>query len=116
MAGGNNGAAHSKLKNEILLALGRRSDVLVWNNPTGMFVPFGRENSPPVRCGIPGQADILAVVAPLGRLVGIECKTGSGRQSEAQTNWQKAMESRGGIYGVVRSVDDALTLVIRSKI
>jgi len=111
----NNSAAHSKLKNEILLALGRRPDVLVWNNPTGMFTPYDRPLSPPVRCGIPGQADILAVVGPRGRLVGIECKTGSGTQSEAQKSWQNALERRGGVYGVVRSVEDAINLVQSAK-
>jgi len=114
MAGGNHGVKHSKLKNEVLLSLGRRPDVLIWNNPTGLFVPFGREGAP-VKCGNPGQADVLAVVAPRGRLVGIECKTGSGVQSDDQKNWQAALESRGGVYGVVRSVEEALALIETAK-
>lgn len=42
-----------------------------------------------------------------------EFKTYTGRQSDAQRNWQHAVEARGGIYQLVRSADDMTALVDR---
>ena len=39
-----------------------------------------------------------------------EFKAG-GQQTEAQGNWQRAVEARGGVYRLVRSADDMLALV-----
>ena len=74
-----------------------------------------------VRVGQPGMADSLAVVAVtitpemVGRTVGLavaaEFKTNTGRQSEAQRNWQRAFEQRGGIYRLIRNTADMLALV-----
>jgi hypothetical protein len=36
----------------------------------------------------------------------IEIKTGTGRQSEVQKNWENMIKSMGGKYVVVRSLDD----------
>ena len=41
-----------------------------------------------------------------GRAFAIEVKTARGQQREAQKNWQKAWEKRGGIYVLARSVED----------
>jgi hypothetical protein len=60
-----------------------------------------------IRFGLPGQADIGAIID--GRPVEIEVKTASGRQSQEQRNWQAAVERAGGIYILARSPDDALT-------
>jgi hypothetical protein len=45
------------------------------------------------------------VKAP-GLAFGIEVKAAKGTQREAQKNWQKACEKRGGIYILARSVED----------
>jgi hypothetical protein len=47
----------------------------------------------------------LGVKAP-GLAFGIEVKAAKGTQREAQKNWQKAWEKRGGIYILARSVED----------
>lgn len=106
MPGGNQGAAHMRLKNEILLALGCSRAILIWNNPTGVF--RGLHDSTVTRVGMPGQPDIIAIAAPSGRFVGIEVKTGSGRLSEAQKNWKAQAELRGALYIVARSVEDVI--------
>lgn len=56
------------------------------------------------RYGLPGQPDIFLILN--GRFVGVEVKTKTGRQSEAQKNWQRNCERAGGIYILARSVDD----------
>jgi hypothetical protein len=67
------------------------------------------------------MADSLAVVEVMitpemvGQRVGVavaaEFKTETGRQSEAQRNWQRAFEARGGVYRVIRTPEEMLELV-----
>lgn len=106
MAGGNQGAKHMRLKNEILLALGCSSKILIWNNPTGVF--RGLHDNTVTRVGMPGQPDIIAIAAPSGRFIGIEVKTGTGNLSEVQKNWKAQAEARGALYVVARSVEDVI--------
>lgn len=54
--------------------------------------------------GQKGTADISAVI--LGRAVKIEIKVGKDRQSEAQLEYQAAIENAGGIYLIVRSFEE----------
>jgi hypothetical protein len=53
-----------------------------------------------------GVADIIACLAPTGRLCAIECKSAKGTQSPAQKEYQREIESAGGLYIIARSVDD----------
>jgi hypothetical protein len=56
--------------------------------------------------GIPtGWPDITAMRDD-GRFIGVECKTLKGKQSEAQKMYQSLIESRGGLYFLVRSLAD----------
>ena len=103
----NNSAAHSKLVADILVALSR-AGVLAWKNHTGMGRTMAGN---PIRFGLKGSADILAVLPPRGRFAGIEVKTGTGRQRTQQGKFEKAVQMRGGLYLVARSVEDALALV-----
>ena len=57
--------------------------------------------------GTNGTADISATIA--GRSVKIEIKAGRDRQSEAQKEYQRKVESAGGVYLIVRSFDSFLT-------
>jgi len=107
MAGGNQGAAHMRLKNEILLALGCSNKILIWNNPTGVF--RGLHDTTVTRVGMPGQPDIIAIAAPSGRFIGIEVKTGKGVLSDVPKNWKAQAELRGALYIVARSVGDVIT-------
>ncbi len=56
--------------------------------------------------GMKGVADILAVLPPIGRLAGIECKMPAGRQSPDQKAFQAALEAAGGVYLLIRDVRD----------
>jgi len=53
--------------------------------------------------GTKGSADISATIA--GRSVKIEVKYGKDKQSEAQKQYQQAIEQAGGTYIIARDVD-----------
>jgi len=103
-----------------MLAVGARPDVLVWRQQSGLF--YSREGNP-VRVGLPGMSDagmiVSVTITPemVGKTVGVavqpEFKTSAGRQRDAQANWQRAVEQRGGIYAIVRTADDMRDLVGR---
>jgi hypothetical protein len=54
---------------------------------------------------INGAADIIGVL-PGGRFLAAECKSAGGRQSPAQKAFQEAVEKRGGLYVLARSIGD----------
>ena len=111
----NNSAEHTALVNSILLALGRRPDVLIWKSQNGVFRAM-EDHRRIVKTGVNGQSDISAIVAPRGRFVSIEVKTGKGVQSSAQKAWQKAVKDRGGIYCLARCVMDAEFAIEMAKL
>jgi hypothetical protein len=103
-----------------MLAVGGRQDVLCWRQQSGTFRAYD-DPQRVVKVGLPGMADAGMVVAVkiteamVGKTIGVltqaEFKTSSGRQSEAQRNWQAAVEQRGGVYRLVRSEAEMLALV-----
>ena len=108
------------VQNPALLAVGSRPDVLVWRQQSGVFRQFEAPHDP-VRVGMPGIADSMAVVAVtitpemVGKTIGVavapEFKTAKGKQTERQKAWQAAFESRGGVYRIIKSAADMLALV-----
>jgi hypothetical protein len=54
--------------------------------------------------GTKGTADISATI--IGRSVKIEVKYGKDRQSDAQKQYQEAIEKAGGIYFIAKTFDD----------
>lgn len=104
----------SQIKSAILLASGRRPDLMLWNNPTGLARAIQPPHQP-IRYGLVGSPDIIGVAAytikpeDVGRLVGlafgIECKTAIGKQSEQQERFAAAWVKHGGIYRVGRDLD-----------
>lgn len=66
-----------------------------------------------IRFGLPGMADISGIFSlglehAHGLRIEIECKSKTGRQSEAQRAFQTMIEAYGGIYLLVRSPDELL--------
>ena len=100
-------AAHEDLVEDVCKAL---SDLgaLCWKHPTGE-APGLRGGW--VQFGLRGSGDIIAVLPPDGRFLSVEVKTGSGRQTGPQRNFQRAVERVGGRYVVARSVKDAVDAV-----
>lgn len=70
-----------------------------------------------VRVGVKGAADISGILRSkngFGLRLEIEVKTGSGRQSPDQKNFQRMIESLGGLYIVARSIQEALEFCDRA--
>jgi hypothetical protein len=92
----------SHLRRALLVRLSELG-IFAWNNPTGVACPLGTTR--PVRYGLPGAPDIIAVLPPHGRLLAIEAKTHT-RQRPEQIAWQRRAEKVGALYLVVHSVDE----------
>lgn len=95
---------------EILLALGARSHLgRFWRQNVGKARPL---NSPHqvITYGVPGAADISGILAD-GRRAELEVKRPGEYQSPEQKRFQAMIESLGGFYAVVRSVDEAVAAV-----
>ena len=94
------------IQNQILVRLSREPDTLVWRQNVGLGDMVNRDGSThKVKYGVPGMADIGGICS--GIAIQLEVKTATGKQTEKQVKWQKAVERAGGIYAVCRSVADA---------
>ena|SRR3990167_10372615 len=71
-----------------------RSNTGAFKTDAGGFYRFGSVGCP----------DIISVIK--GQYVGIECKVNKNPQSPAQKEFQKNLESAGGKYLLIRSVDE----------
>ena len=56
-----------------------------------------------------GLPDIVCCIS--GRFLALEIKTDKGKQSEFQKAAQTAIEKSGGLYSIVRSVDDVEKII-----
>jgi hypothetical protein len=100
--------SETELVSSILQALALEPGVVVWRNNTGQARLHGSH----VKFGLGiGSADIIGLVRPTGRFIALECKTEKGRASFAQFAWRNVVEENGGIYGLVRSVEEARDVV-----
>lgn len=98
-----------KIMREVLLRLGSRPDVRLWRQNVGTgWVPAGNTFRPQA-FGVKGQPDLMGCVRinGVGVWLGVETKSETGKQREAQRDWQTIMESFGGIYILARSPDEA---------
>ena len=90
-----------EIQNAIRVALSEIG-VVRRNNVGTFYTPDGRA----VAVGIPGEPD-LTLFLPKGKIIMIEVKTPTGRQSAKQRHFQKHFEQMGYEYIIMRSVDDA---------
>ena len=99
----------TEIQNAIRVALSELG--IVRRNNVGTFLtPYGA----PIKIGIPGESD-LTLFCRGGRTVFIEIKTGTGRQSKKQKNFQAAVERLGYEYIILRSVEDAERFIEDAK-
>lgn len=75
--------------------------VFAYRNNTGAVKIDGRW----IRYGHPGSGDIIGLL-PDGRFLSVECKTATGKQSNAQKQFQEIIERNSGVYVLARSTSD----------
>lgn len=65
-----------------------------------------------------GVADLICVVPPYGRFLGIEVKRPSTRNklSDVQKRWASAIRRFGAVFGVATSVEEAMALVALARV
>lgn len=93
---------HKLLCRRLQLGVGGSPFARCWPQETGK----GRALNNPqhiIAFGVKGGADISGVLAPLGRRVELEAKTGNARQNNNQKAFQKMITRFGGIYMVVHA-------------
>ena len=96
------------IQRSIMLALSQ-AGCLIWRNNAGILKnPAGI----PIKFGVgnPGGSDLIGI-APGGRFIAIEVKTTKGRATPEQIRFIEAVKNHGGIAGIARSVEDALSLI-----
>lgn len=93
----------SQLQDAIRLALGNVPGLVLWRNNQGVAEIRGYK----VRFGVggPGGADLIGIYR--GRFIAVEIKTPTGRQFDEQRTFQQLVEKLGGVYVILRSVDEA---------
>lgn len=94
------------IQQAILLALGQRRDLRLWRNNAGMAFGKGRA----VRFGVVGQADISGILTG-GRRLELEVKAPGERPTEEQVRFGSMITRYGGVWAVVRSVEEAIAAV-----
>jgi hypothetical protein len=62
-----------------------------------------------------GTADILGILAPSGRFVGLEVKVPGRKATAVQEEWAKDVRGLGGFVATVTSIDEALGAVERAR-
>lgn len=102
----------TKIQNRIMMDMSEKG-YLVWRNQVGLFKTLDGRT---VNIGIKGSSDLMAVkptvITPemvgqtLAVFVAVEVKTATGRQSDPQKKWQKAVEKLGVKYILARSEND----------
>lgn len=99
-----------EIQDAIRLELGNvtKYPLVVWRNNVGQMIDA---NGRRVVYGLgKGSADLVGIwthANGVGQYVEIEIKTPIGKQSPEQAQRQQLVEKRGGVYVVLRSVEDA---------
>lgn len=98
----NNSKQHQQLLDDIMLHVGSLPNIRIWPRSVGF------DELRKIRYGIPGESDLDGIIAPMGRRLHVEIKTGSGEMSEKQKKFREMIERFGGVYIEARSVDCCL--------
>ena len=112
----NHTAAHTRLTNEIRLALGMIPDLVLWSNPVKHVwatVGSGKKKFRLLMGIAIGSADLIGCLA--GRFFAIEVKTGNAVLSKEQVDWHRMVRAKGGFACVCRSVAEAHAAVARCR-
>lgn len=89
--------------------------VLAFRNNSGQIFLNQGDKVRVVRMGLKGSPDIIGVMPPDGKFLAIECKTEKGKLTEHQKLFGEEVVKKGGIYLVVRSIDDLINFFEAKK-
>jgi hypothetical protein len=104
--------AEAKIQNDIRVALSARGCTIIRTNTGSVKTADGRRfNAGPPN----GWPDLTGYRHSDGKMILIECKTERGRLRDDQKRFAAMITKRAPnvLYGVCRSVDDALKLIER---
>ncbi len=94
------------IQSEILRWL-ESTELLSWRQSAGEIFTHGRK----VSLGPVGISDIIVIVPPTGRILGLEVKSANGTLRPVQRQFKAKLEASGGLYEVVRSLGQAQSVV-----
>ena len=110
-------APEARLLHDVLREFGRGKNFRIARNNTGVGyycrqceAVHKRDHHPSyrvVKYGVPGAPDILGIIGPSGRSIGIETKSAMGRVSAEQIAYHAMMQKHGGHVRIVRTMDEA---------
>jgi hypothetical protein len=110
----------TKIQRQIMLDLSQAGHMVFRNETVGAYVGQVIHKSGDqvtlaraifMRLGLAiGSCDLIGIT-PSGRFFGIEVKTAKGRASKEQKVFIDAINKQGGIAGIARTSEEALTLL-----
>ena len=110
LKGYNRSAEHTALVNALMLVLGRRDDLIVIKRDAGAARAL-HNHKVVFEYGRVGEGDLMVLLAPRGRVLWLEAKTGKAKQSEEQKFFHEYVHKVGGQYFVFHSVEEALAII-----
>ncbi len=97
----------SAIQADILTYL-ESTGLLYWRQNSGtLFFGKGR-NRRKVRLGEKGLPDVIVVIPPDGRFLGLEVKSARGVWRPTQKDFCRKLQNAGGAYYVVRTLEQAV--------
>ena len=100
------GRKESNIGNEICVALSRLGCKIFRSQSGNFYTKYGDE----IKIGVTGMSDYHGH-RPDGKAFYIETKTKTGRASDDQKRFLRAMYNSGALAGIARSVDDAIEII-----
>ena len=101
------GSVPEKVIQKQILDWLKDSGTLYWRQNSGVVFAGNRM----VRLGEEGLPDIIVVIPPGGRILGLEVKSAKGSLRPGQKEFRDRLLERGGLYRVVRSIEQAMDAV-----
>ena len=88
----------------------KTTGLMFWRSNSGSLFLHGRH----INLGPVGCADVSVVIPPSGRFVGLEFKSEHGRQRPDQVAYAAGLTKQGGLYFIVRSVEDVKNAIAQA--
>lgn len=89
----------------------KKTGLVYWRQNAGVLFRYGFR----MTLGPKGIPDIIVIIPPFGRFIGLEVKSAKGKLRPAQEVFRKRLLKVGGVYRVVRSLKDAKEAVEEAK-